>query len=526
MAKGLTRRQFTGLSVFTASALAAPPVIACREGNHPRLRIRRETDFTNFDPADYHWEDEVITRNVLAPLVRSRQKKGRAKSWEVVPHLATDWTSNGSATEITFRIMDQPWRDIGDLTAEDVKYSFERIAGVNGHSLNAKQQFAWENLEGVDVTGPRTVALRLKSSRPSLVQDVLPWGAGCIVSKEACENMSGNRFQLDPGRSSGRYKITALERGSHLDLDCEENWKGEPVSIQKARFMVVHDDRVADALLASGELDVMRATPDVLFNRIAAFDRLRNIVGSDLQIADTPSSTVSYLAINSGPDRINAPEIRVAIQYAIEPKEVLASVYGGQFGREASSFLPAHVEGAVRERARPFDQTMARELLRDGGYDQRELRLAYLPTSVNDVKAKAIAEQLNAVGLAIRLEPLGFPELMDVLPDLDLALLRVRASTLQPMDAARRFYRGPADSNRLAMGFSSAEYDETFQAAQTELDLSKRLSLIETLQNLVYSDGAYVPIEDEQATWLLKGAVPSFTPGGAIGDLGDWEFSN
>ena len=150
MAPRVTRRTF----LQVASALALPHLALAACGDNRILRIRREADFATFDPANVSGEDEVIALNLFAPLVRYKKRKDNTSAWEWQKHMVGKiGTCGGSDRSYRFDVRKgETWSEGGDVTAEDVKFSFERIAGLTNPKIAANNRALWGNLDKVIVS--------------------------------------------------------------------------------------------------------------------------------------------------------------------------------------------------------------------------------------------------------------------------------------------------------------------------------------------------------------------------------------
>ena len=95
--QGLTRR------ALICGALSIPAIHTARSDcSKPALRIRVSRDFQTFDPADAWGEDAIITRNLLAPLVRFKKRKGSEDwTWERPSLTASPMTILGAISLFT-----------------------------------------------------------------------------------------------------------------------------------------------------------------------------------------------------------------------------------------------------------------------------------------------------------------------------------------------------------------------------------------------------------------------------------------
>src|SRR5690606_3176861 len=113
--------------------------------------------------------------------------------------------------------------DYGELTAEDVKYSFERIANPANES---PWKDKWSALQEVQVTGThRGVIVLFWPSVPCVFST---WwdGTVSIVGKGATEAVGG-RFTTEFPATCGPYRIKQWLQKQRLELERNPDWIGD-----------------------------------------------------------------------------------------------------------------------------------------------------------------------------------------------------------------------------------------------------------------------------------------------------------
>src|SRR5215470_13153603 len=122
--KGLTRRRLLqGAAMAGAAAALAPRYSLADDGK--TLRVRVYSDIQNLDPGFRVSEpDAEVMHCIFAPMASFKPD-----TWEAIP-MAAKSLKQLDATHVAFEL--HPgilYSDgYGEMTADDVKYSFERIA--------------------------------------------------------------------------------------------------------------------------------------------------------------------------------------------------------------------------------------------------------------------------------------------------------------------------------------------------------------------------------------------------------------
>src|SRR3546814_10667454 len=113
--------------------------------------------------------------------------------------------------------------DYGELTAEDVKYSFERIANP---ANEAPWKDKWSALQEVQVTGTHSGVIVLSRPAIPIWFTTLCDGTGSIVCKAATEAVGG-RFTTEFPATCGPYRIKQWVQKQRLELERKHGWTGE-----------------------------------------------------------------------------------------------------------------------------------------------------------------------------------------------------------------------------------------------------------------------------------------------------------
>jgi ABC-type transport system substrate-binding protein len=176
-------------------------MIACGAGFSARATTVLRLDNSapaQLDPdKETDYSGSILAFNIYDTLVLARQGADG-----VGPHLASDWTND--ATSYTFSLRPGVKFHNGDaITADDVKYSFDRIIGV-------QQGFSYlfaDTVQSVDVLGPTQVRFTLKQP----FAPFLAWRVQRSLARSAKPDGHAKVSRLLPQRSGG-----GTRRGAHV----------------------------------------------------------------------------------------------------------------------------------------------------------------------------------------------------------------------------------------------------------------------------------------------------------------------
>ena len=218
--------------------------------------VGTDQNTTTMDPAMYQDAASSQTMiNVYETLVAYD-----AEYKAIIPCLAESWSHTGDLREWTFLLKrgvrfhkteNQPGRE---MTAEDVKYSFERTLKISP----MKRLFMLDHVEVVD---PYTVKLVLNQPFAALLAVLTDVGSA-VIPKEDAEKWGADFSQHPVG--TGPYKMTEWVKDSHMTFErCDDYWnqEGLPHPLKVTYRYIVNKTAMTTALL-SGQVHVTREVLD------------------------------------------------------------------------------------------------------------------------------------------------------------------------------------------------------------------------------------------------------------------------
>ena len=210
-AAAVDRRRFlaqmaaAGLAAGAAETLLSGATASAAVAAGTTLRLRADFDIQNTDPAFWPTHiDEWIALCTMEGLVSF--KPG---TFDNVNCLATSMEPSKDGKRIHFKLRQgvEFHGGYGEMTSDDVKYSYERIAGITKPNLHAVYQGDWAALQRVKTEGKYAGTIILKESFAPLGRSTMPAGAGLVVSKKAVLKL-GKKFATHP-IGTGPYEFTS-----------------------------------------------------------------------------------------------------------------------------------------------------------------------------------------------------------------------------------------------------------------------------------------------------------------------------
>src|SRR5216683_4603159 len=180
------------LSVFAAASFVETPVA---EAQKKVVNIAAKEPDTLDPHSSTLGQSQAIARFMFRGLTRFAIKDGKVTTAEVEPDLAESWTISPDGTVWTFKLKKgvQFHKGFGELTAEDVKFSFERQINK---TPGTRYGVNLEIIKSIEVVNPHTVTIALKSYDAIFLMRMVGYQNGYIVSKKAAQDHE--KFKWSP----------------------------------------------------------------------------------------------------------------------------------------------------------------------------------------------------------------------------------------------------------------------------------------------------------------------------------------
>ncbi|HTG10572.1 MAG TPA: ABC transporter substrate-binding protein, partial [Candidatus Eisenbacteria bacterium] len=248
-------RSVTVLALVLAvglGALAAPPAALAQKKKVLTIAAKEP------DTLDPHsstlGQSQAITRFLYRGLTRFAIKDGRVTTAEVEPDLAESWTLSPDGTVWTFKLRKgvQFHKGFGEMTAEDVKFSFERqISRTPGTRYGVNL----EVIKSIEIVDPYTVQIVLKAFDGIFLLRMVGYQQGYILSKKAVEKY-GEQFKWNPVGTGPFYFERHTPRERVVMRAFDRFYGGRP-SIDEVHWFDVPEDATKLIGLEKGTFDLL-----------------------------------------------------------------------------------------------------------------------------------------------------------------------------------------------------------------------------------------------------------------------------
>src|SRR3989442_746700 len=271
--------------------------------------------------------------------------------------LAESWTESKDGLVYEFKLRRGLKFHNGDpLTADDVKFSFDRYNGSGARELRAR-------VRQLEVVDPLTVRFHLKEPWPDFMTfyGTTATAAGIVVPKKYLEQVGDDGFRRHP-IGAGPYKFVSHTPGIEVVLDAYTGYWRRVPNVKRLIMKSVPEGSTRLAMLKKGEADFGYA-----FDGPEAED-----VKREPKVTLVPSRHASLYSIEVADQRDhkspwNDKRLRLAVNYALDRRAISDAGCAG-LCPPAGVVVPPVMDFALQTEPWPYDPPKAKRLLAQGRY--------------------------------------------------------------------------------------------------------------------------------------------------------------
>ena len=396
------------------------------------------------------------------------------------PSLAESWSVSKDGLVYEFVLRKGARFHNGEpVTAEDVKFSFERYRGTANKTLK-------DHVSTVEAPDAGHVRFRLKQPWPDFLTFYSSaTGAGWIVPKKYVEKVGDEGFKKAPV-GAGPYKFVSFTPGVELVLEAfDQYWRKTP-GVKRLVFRVISDEATRLAALKRGEVDIVYS--------------VRGELAEEVQ--RTPGLTLKPAVIQAPfwlyfPDQWDPKSpwhdrrVRLAASLAIDRPTINQALTLGH-SKLTGNIIPSSFEFFWQPPAPVYNAARAKQLLAEAGYPSGFDAGDYSCDSSYSNLAEAVANNLQAVGIRVRLRPLERAAFFSAYSEKKLKNI-IQGASGAFGNAATRLEAFVVTGGTYVYG-SYPDLDGLFQEQAAELDRKRREALLHKMQQVVQDKVMYAPI--------------------------------
>lgn len=398
-----------------------------------------------------------------------------------IPAVAESYTVSEDLMTYTFKLRDGiKFHNGKNVTADDVKYSIDKFAGISDGSEPLVSAFSV--IEEVNIIDDKTVDVVLNTPDTDL-PTYLAMVSAAIIPKD---NENPDTVAI----GTGPYKYVSRSPQENVICEAFDEYWGEKASIKNVTFKV---EANADSIV----MDLLGGSID--FYARLTIDQVKQL-NDEFSVYEGTMNLVQALYLNNNVKPFDDVRVRQALSYATDVDEILDITAEGKGTKIGSSMFPAfgkYYDESLSE-LYPTDIEKAKELLKEAGYENGFIMTITVPSNYQphiDV-AQVLAEQYKKIGVNAEIQLVEWNSwLSDVYTgrNFESTVIGVDASYLAASALLSRFESTAANN---FINFKSDAYDKAYNKTLTTADDDERTALYLECEKILADEAANVYIQD------------------------------
>lgn len=431
------------------------------------------------------------------------------------PELAERWEMAADGMSVLFHLRrDAKFHDGTPVTAEDVKWSFERALGMGGFPTFQMKAGSIEKPEQFEVVDAHTFRLKLlrkdKMTLPDLAVPVAAIYNSRLARKHATADdpWAANWLKTNTA-GGGAYKVASWKPGQEIVYERYDDWKSGP--LPRLKRVIQRDVPSAGnrrALLARGDIDITYELPPKDFAEIAA-EKGR------VKVASVPAeNSMWYLGLNTKVPPFDNVKVRQAVAYALPYDKIMQNAF---YGRGMPLFGGTGVKDASwpQPTAYKTDLARAKQLMKEAGHENgfaTTLSFDLGTATVSEPTAILVQEALAAIGIKLDINKVPGSNWRAAITKKDLPMVfnRMGGWLNYPEYFFFWAYHGQ-NAVFNTMSYQNPTLDRLVDTARFEPDARKYGEAVKGFINVAYTEVPRIPVVQPSMDVAMQKNVQGYT---------------
>ena len=383
----------SAIAMMVAGSAGAKVLVYCSEGSPE-----------GFDPAPY---TAGTTFDASAHPVYNRLVEFKNGTTQIEPALAERWEVSADGKEYTFHLRKgvkfhsaNGFTPTRDFNADDVIFSFMRQASADHPWNQYVPGVTYEYYTSMEMdklikeivkVDDNTVKFVLNHPESPFMANIAMSFAS-ILSKEYADflDKAGKREDLNNiPIGTGPFTFVGYQKDAVIRYKANAAYWGNKPKVDDLVFAITPDAAVRLQKLKAGECHIMPYPAPADIAGIKADPKL--------QLMEQAGLNIAYLAYNANQAPFDKPEVRRALNMAINKQAIIDAVYQGS-GQIAKNPIPPTMwsyNDAIKDDV--YDPVAARKLLEEAGVKDLSMKVWAMPVQrPYNPNARRMAEMIQA----------------------------------------------------------------------------------------------------------------------------------
>ncbi|KKA06251.1 peptide ABC transporter substrate-binding protein [Pseudomonas ogarae] len=522
--------RLAALPLLLAPLLITPQALAAA------LSVCTEASPEGFDVVQYN---SLTTTNASADVLMNRLVDFDTASGKVVPSLAERWEVSTDGLTYVFKLRPQvkfhhtdyftPRRD---LTAEDVKFSFERMLDpANPWHKVAQSGFPHAQsmqlpalIKKIDALDPLTVRFTLDHADSTFLA-TLSMGFASIYSAEYADQLmqAGTPEKLNSQPvGTGPFIFSRFQKDASIRYKANDAYFGGKPKVDPLVFAITPDANVRLQKLRRNECQIA-LSPKPLDVQAAKQE-------PTLKVEQTDAFMTAFVAINSQHPPLDKPEVRQAINLAFDKPSYLKTVFEGTAEAASGPYPPNTWSYAKHLPGYAHDPAKARDLLAKAGLKEGFKTTIWTRPSGSllnpnpSLGAQLLQSDLAEIGIQAEIRVIEWGELIRRAKagEHDLLFMGWAGDNGDPDNfLTPQFSCAAVKSGTNFARYCNPDLDKLISAGKTTGEQGVRAKLYEQAQAQIQQQALWLPLAHPTAFALTRKDVQGY----AVSPFGRQDYS-
>lgn len=498
---------------LTAGAAHAQALVYCSEGSPEGFDPALYTAGTTFDASSHPIYNQLVEFKV--------------GTTEVIPGLAESYEVSDDSLMVTFNLRkgvkfhsNANFTPTRDFNADDVIFSFDR-QGNPENPYNQVSGGTWEYygamsmsdlIKSIEKVDDYTVVFHLtRPEAPFIANMAMDFAS--IVSKEYADAMlaAGTPEMLNQEPiGTGPFTFQAYQKDAVIRYVRNEDYWGDKAKVEALIFAITPDASVRYQKIQAGECHVM-AYPNP-----ADIEAMK--ADSNAVVLEQEGLNVGYLAYNTQVAPFDNPEVRRALNMAIDKQSIIDVVFQGS-GQIAKNPIPptmwSYNDAIVDD---VYDPEAAKAALAAAGVENLDLKIWAMPVQrPYNPNARRMAELMQAdfakIGVNVEIVSYEWGEYLERSKAVDrdgAVLLGWTGDNGDPDNFLAVLLGCDAVGGSNRAQWCHEPFDEAVQAAKVVSDPAKRTALYEKAQEIFKEQAPWATIAHSVVFMVTRPEVDGY----------------
>ena len=510
---------------LAALPLLLAPLLLSPLAHAAALSVCTEASPEGFDVVQYN---SLTTTNASADVLMNRLVDFDTATGKVVPSLADSWEVSTDGLTYVFKLHPQVkfhttdyFKPSRELTAEDVKFSFDRMLDpanpwhkVAQSGFPHAQSMQWpELIKAVEKVDAHQVRITLNKPDATFLA-TLSMGFASIYSAEYAAQLlaAGTPQQLNSQPiGTGPFVFKRFQKDASVRYSANpEYFAGKP-AVDNLVFAITPDANVRLQKLRRGECHIALSPKPQDVQAISA--------DNTLQSAHTAAFMTAFVGINSQHPPLDQPAVRQAINLAFDKASYLKAVFENSAEAANGPYPPNTWSYASELPGYPHDPQKARELLKQAGLaDGFSTTIWTRPTGsvLNpnpSLGAQLLQADLAKVGIKAEIRVIEWGELIRRAKagEHDLLFMGWAGDNGDPDNfLTPQFACASLESGLNFARYCDPQLDQLIADGKSTSDQTQRSQLYKKAQTIIQQQALWLPLAHPTAYALMRKEVEGY----------------